>query len=609
MTTDRNGFVETHFQALLGGTLLVGLLIHAVYLLAQPASDPTFARPMLDGAYYVEWARGLVRGDGPPDGAFYLAPLYPYLLAAFFAVVGEAFFGLYLLQHLLLLAASGMLALHARPRLGAAAALAGAALFLLYHPLGFFASRPLGEPLALALLSSAILCNGRSGFRAAAAGGVLAALSALARPNFLLVPLIWSATDLARRRFTRAALLVAGVLLVVLPVGVRNHLASGHFVPISSNGGLTLYHGNGPGARGGFTLPRGMAGGLERQRVEAAAVAVQQSGVVMDFVESDRWWGSQAIRTRLGAPRAGLALFFRKTMLLIDNYEHGLDYDPGLDTNPARMTLRIAGREIQWVPFAFLFGLAAAGVALRGFGSAATWSVWGALLAAALTPVIFYISSRYRLPVAALLTLPAGVGLAGLLGFGRTVTPKRRLAALAAGAACAALSLSVWSDDLRAAEMSSGHANLASAYEAVGDLTAAEREARRAIEIDPRLVKGHFNLAVILEAAGDPQAAEAAYRAALSVEPTHAESATNLGKMLIVRGAPADAVPVLRRAVSAHPRHVFCVTNLIIALTASGEVDAARETARRAIESGLPIEPELVEQVLATTPGAGGASP
>ena len=54
--------IARRFWALLAGLVLVGLVLRVGYLTAQPGVDPTFARPILDGAYYMEWASELVDG-------------------------------------------------------------------------------------------------------------------------------------------------------------------------------------------------------------------------------------------------------------------------------------------------------------------------------------------------------------------------------------------------------------------------------------------------------------------------------------------------------------------------------------------------------------------
>jgi 4-amino-4-deoxy-L-arabinose transferase-like glycosyltransferase len=170
-TQDDLSFPSRRFIVTLGAVLLVGLAWRVGYVVAQPAVDPWFAEPGFDGAYYVNWARALVGGAGGPEGAFYLAPLYPHLLALFLAVCGERLGLLYMSQHLLVLATAGLIGLTARRKLGEGAALSSAVLFLLYPPLLYFASRPLSETVALFFMFAALGTAWRETPRSAFASG------------------------------------------------------------------------------------------------------------------------------------------------------------------------------------------------------------------------------------------------------------------------------------------------------------------------------------------------------------------------------------------------------------------------------------------------------
>ncbi len=580
--------------ALLGAA--VGLRI--LYVLIDRGSDPTFARPMLDGAYYLAWAHRIAGGGPFAAGAFYLAPLYPILLAGFLRLFGEAFTLLYLCQQMLGVGAALLLGGAASRIAGKRAGWCAAALFLLYHPFLYFASRPLGEPLALFLLAASIRALvSASPWRGAEAAGFLAGAAALARPNLLLAPLAWAAGDLARKRWVRAGLIVAGACVAVLPVAVRNLAASGHLVAISSNGGLTLYHGNGPGAVGAYVHPEGFSGQIATQREEAAAMARSLSGRAMDEVEADRWWGRQALRARLADPLGSVALFARKLFLLFDDHEHGLDYPPALDANPLRW--------IAPVPFAVILALATAAVVLLGWRGSGGWTAWGAAIACGVAPVAFYASSRYRLPMAAVLCIPAGAGLAALASRALWRERDRRLAvSLAAAAIVAVVSLAVPSSDLSANEESVYLANRASILKAAGDLPAAEADAARALTLDPGSVPARFNLAVIVEAQGRTAEAEKLYRETLARDPSSAEAAANLAKILIGSGRAGEAVPVLRAALARRPYHTACWTNLVVALVTAGEPAAARGEAEKAMGLGLRLDPALYEAV-GIDPGGG----
>lgn len=588
---------DRQFFVALGGLLAAALVWRFGYLWLRAAGDPSFGRPMFDGDYYLEWARALAGGGAGPQGAYYLAPLYPYALALFLAVFGERWFLLYLFQLLLSLAGVGTIALAARGPIGRLPALAAAALLLLYHPLVFFAARPMGETLALFLLFAALAAFWRPSPSGAALAGLCAGLAALARPNLLLVPMVWVVGQLLERRWRRAGLLVAGVALVLLPVTLRNLTVSGHPVVISSNGGLTLYHGNGPGARGVYTPPRGFSGDPREQRAEATAMARAQSGRQLDDVEADGWWGRQAIAERLRDPAGSLVLLAQRGLLLVDSRELGLDYHPMLDTNGLRPVLRL-GSAGSWplVPFGLLLGLAVAGVLLGGVRASGGWPVWGAIAACAATPLLFYVSSRYRLPTAAVLALPAGFGLVAL--FRRPAAGAKRRLALAAAAACLVLSVAVPAGEMHRAFEAQGLTDRALAWKAAGDLQSAWKDATRARELAPRSARVRFNLGVVAAARGELAVAEQAYREAVELEPPgRAEAAANLSSLMIRRGEPASALPFLRRALLEHPSNALCWNNLVVALYDSGDPMAALRAVGDASRNGVTVDPALVRHV------------
>ena len=56
------------FLVPLAAILFAGYLLRLAYLFVQPATDPSFAIPMLDGEIYTRWARSLAAGDGSPAG-------------------------------------------------------------------------------------------------------------------------------------------------------------------------------------------------------------------------------------------------------------------------------------------------------------------------------------------------------------------------------------------------------------------------------------------------------------------------------------------------------------------------------------------------------------
>lgn len=608
------------FLARLATVLLLGFALRCAYVIHQRSIDPTFARPIMDGAYYLDWARGLSGTGAVPGGAFYLAPLFAYTLAGFRAIFGENFFGLYLLQHLLSIATAGLLALIARRSAGDAAGLATAVLAMLYHPAVFFASAPLSETIAILFLAAGLWFTGKTERveRNRLAAGLLAGASALARPNFLLVPVVWASERLFARRLREAALLAAGVAAVVLPMTLRNLAASGHPVLISSNGGVALYHGNGPGASGIHTRIPGTSGTPQAQREETTALASKISGRTLDAVDADHWWGRRAIEVRLADPRGTAKLLAYRALLLLDSREHALDYAPSLDENAWRPTLRWPREsELPIVAFGVLLGLAAAGLVSAGVRGSGGTPAWLAIAASAITPLAFSMSSRYRLPMALLLAIPAGAGFAAIIGRAAThgaptssevasrAPSRSRVRALAVAAACATLSFLVPSSALLRLERASTLANRAQARLAVKQIAAAERDARDAISAAPEQPTPWFALGIVLQESGRAAEAEEAYRNAQARDPN--VGAANLAAVLLSQRRPAEAVPILRQALERNPTERALWTNLVIALAMAGDPTGARDAVARAAQQGIAIDPRLVEAL--RHQGAGGAGP
>ena len=75
----------------LGLILFLGLLLRLAYLLEYRARSVYYGQLMLDAQVYENWARRIAGGEWLGGGVFYHAPLYPYLIALFFKVLGDRY--------------------------------------------------------------------------------------------------------------------------------------------------------------------------------------------------------------------------------------------------------------------------------------------------------------------------------------------------------------------------------------------------------------------------------------------------------------------------------------------------------------------------------------
>jgi hypothetical protein len=266
--------------AALVAILLIGLGLRLDY--AWDGREPVF-----DAAAYAAIAANLEQGNGFTVGAAATQPSsnyspgLPLLVAGAYEVTG----GVHERLARVLLALVGSLAvlftyLIGRRLSGPTAGLIGAAAIAVYPALLEYQGMLMSEPLAATLLSGSVLAifwasdpspgwregrgaeNGPSLARPQALlplrhpgarwliPGLLLGATAMVRPEYLGVALLLGVVVFARtvssdwqRALTQAAILLAGVVVVVAPWTIRNAVALDRAVPISTGGGQVLFAG------------------------------------------------------------------------------------------------------------------------------------------------------------------------------------------------------------------------------------------------------------------------------------------------------------------------------------------------------------------------------
>lgn len=203
--------------------------------------------------------------DGP---SAHVAPLYAYLLASVFAVVGYATPAASLMMCVLAIACTAgwvalMPAFSQRLVRNRTPGWLAAFAYALYP--GFFYQdsagdwdHPLATLLAMAVLVLALQPVGAHTSRRGFFIGLLLGLTALANPSLAIaavLSVLVAAFGIKREHGTRVALpflLIAGIVsvLVVMPWVIRNFEVFGMLIPIRGNAGLELAVGNHDGADG-----------------------------------------------------------------------------------------------------------------------------------------------------------------------------------------------------------------------------------------------------------------------------------------------------------------------------------------------------------------------
>ncbi len=470
------------------GVVALALALRIAHVLAL-RHTLWFDHLVVDPQFYDEWAQRIAGGEwlGGP-GAFYMDPLYSYVLAVLYRVAGHDL----LLARLLNVACStGACALVARigRRTGGAVAGGLAALgFALYEPEIFYVGEVDKTSLSILLAAAALaLALGRSLPSRCAAGAATAA-AALTRANFLLfVPLGAVAYLLDRddraarvgplaRSVAGAALFLAGAGLVLAPVAWRNHHVSGSWVVTTTQGGQNFYTGNNP------TNPYGAYGVVPFVRpnphfeeIDFRAAAESRVGHAMTPNEVSAFWFRESFAHIAEHPGFAALAFARKALLFWNDFEISDNQDQYLlerDSPVLRLPLLRFGLV---APFALLGAIALVPT------SRTVRLLCGFVVAYWLSLVAFFLFSRYRLPVVVALMPLAALGVVEVARRLR----ERRGRFAAAAVLCVALGLCFvrihlfWRDHPVTIEMRLRH--LADMQAEVGDVDGAIATLKEAI--------------------------------------------------------------------------------------------------------------------------------
>ena len=302
-------------------------ILRIVYLLPL-RGNPLFDDAHKDSVEYVDRAREILAGQFWGQGVyFHSAPLYPYFLAL---VLGPgSATGLWwvrVVQALLSGVTAGLLALTARRLFGAAAGVATAVLAVLYAPFLFYAGELLEITLTLFFLAlmAWVLARETLGWAHLLGAGLCLGAASLGKPNLLIllpVILVWLGflrTRPAAWPWRRGLVFVAGVLVLVAPITLRNRIVGDDWVLISSNGGINLFIGNNPASSGGFQVPTAMQYDLETSSQRVASEALKRP---VKPSEASRFWTGRAWAFFTKRPGQAARLIARKAGLLIGAYE------------------------------------------------------------------------------------------------------------------------------------------------------------------------------------------------------------------------------------------------------------------------------------------------
>lgn len=580
--------------------LAVAFVIRAVHVLVMmdPEFNPLFHNPIMDAGMHDRWAQGILSGTWPGPEPFFRAPLYIYFLAGLHALLGADNRLWIQLVHVLISAAgAGLAALCADRLFGRRAGWLAGLLFAGLWTSIYFAGELLIVTLTttlnlwlfwllLAPADQAAEQPTPPGRRRLFLVGLVWGLSAIARPNILILgPIIaWYLYRYRGLRLLTARwlLLAAGLVLPILPVTAHNLLRGGDRVLIASQGGVNFYIGNNSFSDGRTAYVPGTRPTWQGGFDDVNAMAVQEQGRPLKPSEVDGHYF-----------RKGLAFWGQETTTALRLYAHKLRliFASGERSNNKNIYFwRDRSRLLRWpiwLGWAPILFLAVLGFSRRDLLAGGRFLWLGGVACYAFSILLFFINARFRVPILALMCVPAGGGLARLYEAIRARAWPDRWRGPAV--AVALLLFSVLPDGFQFSENKlqadpfSWH-TLGNSFAVAGKLDQARQAYERALEINHRYQQPYFiwieesiytSLGDILLRQGKKREALRLYRKWTRIRPDNVEARVRRGDLLLQAGQSNQAAAQYEVALRHDPDHFGAQIGHAFILCQNGDSGAA----------------------------------
>ena len=574
---------------------LIAFILRLFYLI-QIGSIPLFDYLAGDGRTYDEWAQRIAAGDWLGQGVFYQTPLYPYFLGVLQLIFGHNLWLIRFVQILLGSFSCALIYLVGRKLFSRPAGIAAGFLLACYAPAIFFEALIEKSILDLFLVSLLLFllvgAMARRGWTQWLAAGAVLGLLGLSRENALVlaavVPLwifIYFSDQAVQTRARWAGLFFAGLLLVLVPVGLRNLIVGGEFKLTTSQFGPNFFIGNNPEADGTYGSVNKVIGEPQLEGTDAARLAERASGKRLSSGAVSDYWLKKSWDYIRAEPTQWFRLLAKK-WLMVWNAREVEDSDDFYIYRQWSWLLTF----LSWIThFGVLAPLAAAGAWLTCHEWRRLWLLYAMIVSFALSVAVFYVFGRYRFPLVPLLALFAGVALVGLPALSRARAWRAQFAVFSVLLVSAAFVN--WPIYGFSGPGAAGYNNLSNAYYKQSRVDDAINAARKALELEPGLGVADYNLGNLYAGQGQFDLAKKYFQEAIRLYPNYAEARTNFGQLIAERGDLETGIQYFRKAIELNPSIGRAHLNLGVALAKQGRLDEAIAPLQKAAQL-KPDSPE-----------------
>jgi 4-amino-4-deoxy-L-arabinose transferase-like glycosyltransferase len=522
------------------GIFVFAFAVRLIYL-SQMKDSPMFDTLIMDSEYHDQWARMILEGEDFSEGAFFRAPLYAYFLASVYRPLGPGHVQVRLIQ-LLLGAISCVLVYLLGKRIFSRRIAVIAALLASLNGVMIYFEGELLIPVLLVLLDLLLLlalfwAKERPSYGRWLACGAVLGLSALARPNILLVGaalFLWIVLRFRGKAGGKskslgyACIFAAGAALVISPVTLRNYVKADDLVLIAWQGGMNFYIGNNSQSDGTSATIPGARTTWWGSYGDAKIIAEKTMGRNLRPSEQSRFWYVEGLKFVYHEPLSYLRLMLKKFVLFWNGNELGNNRDLYFFTRSSSVLRLLLWRYIVYFPFGLIAPLALVGIILARRAKKDVLLLEIFLFVYMLSIILFFVNARYRVPLIPVLILFAAYTIDWF------VARVRERKYLPVGKYLLVLLIFLIPINLsmpryRTANLAHAHYTMGVLHTKKGDAVTAVREFQKALEYNPYLSEAYVNLGALHGDLGKHRLALGYFQKALEYGADSAFILSNMG--------------------------------------------------------------------------------
>ncbi|MEW5922473.1 MAG: glycosyltransferase family 39 protein [Candidatus Zixiibacteriota bacterium] len=569
--------------------ILLGFVYRLIFLLSY-WSSPQWGQLLVDSLFHDRWAESIASGHILGNEAFFRAPFYVYILGLIYSIFGHSLLAARIFGHLVGLISIFLTWKIANRLFSRRAGYIAALIHALYPMVVYFESELLVDSFFMMLFQLSILQLLVSIDRKHYAGfiltGIIIGIAAITRPLVLaLVPIyiIWIVIAIRppKESIKRAIIVILAMILIILPVTIRNYVVADDFVLIASSGGINFYIGNNTEADGvSAAMPSPLGRTWEIKDIRYAAE--KETGRVMKASEISDFWFKMGLQWIEENPGGFLRLYIKKLYYCMNNVELSNNRNLSLFMNSVTVF------KINPLNFGIIFALALFSIILmiqNHILNKERLLIIALIISYFALIALFFINARFRLPAVPLIIIVSAYGFDYLINSLRTrESLMKAIPAVIIGGGVFLFSVTnIYG--LNKSDIAGGYFNQGNYYLYLNDFDRAEEYYRLTLRENPTFQDAALNLGVAFLRKGQGDSAKYYFMQEMANSPDNPRAYSNLASIYYLDGDYANAEQMARAALNIRPYFSDAYILLMRIEHARANESAFEETFQQALKT------------------------